>query len=143
MEKTFREPSEETKQSMQGGTEHVLLVDDEESIINMERKMLERLGYKVTPYSNSVEALDAFRNDYDKFDVVISDLAMPNMAGEKLASEMLKIRPNIPIILSTGFSNRLTPEIAEKIGIKGIIMKPIVMKDLSQKIRGVLDENKN
>jgi len=139
LEKTYREQGEETKQSIQGGTEHILLVDDEKSIISMERKMLERMGYKVTPYSNSVKALEAFRNDYDKFDVVISDLAMPNVAGEKLASEMLKIRPNIPIILNTGFSDKLNPEIAEKIGIKGILMKPIVKSELAQTLRKILD----
>ncbi|MCP3930951.1 MAG: response regulator, partial [Bacteroidetes bacterium] len=138
LEKTYRKQNEETKQSIQGGTEHVLLVDDEKSIINMEGKMLERLGYQVTPYTDSLEALEAFGNNSEKFDVIISDLAMPNMAGEKLASEMLKIRPNIPIILSTGFSNKLTPEIAEKIGIKGVLLKPIVMNELSQTIRKVL-----
>jgi len=130
---------EKINQPLQGGTEHILLVDDEEGIINMESKMLERMGYQVTPYSSSVEALEAFRRNYDNFDVVISDLAMPNMAGEKLASEMLKIRPNIPIILNTGFSDKLNPEIAKMIGIKGILMKPIVKSELAQTLRKVLD----
>jgi len=139
LEKNYKKQGEKTNQLIQGGSEHVLLVDDEESIISMGRKMLERLGYQVTPYTNSVEALEAFGNNSEKFDLVISDLAMPNMAGEKLASEMLKIRPNIPIILNTGFSDKMTPEIAEKIGIKGIIMKPIVKSELAQTIRKVLD----
>jgi len=139
LEKTYREQGEKTNQSIRGGTEHILLVDDEESIINMERKMLERLGYQVTSRTSSIEALEAFQVNSDKFDVVISDLAMPNMAGEKLASEILKIRPNIPIILNTGFSDKMTPEIAEKIGIKGILMKPIVKSELAQTIRKVLD----
>jgi len=139
LEKTYREQGEKTNQSIRGGTEHILLVDDEESIINMERKMLEGLGYQVTSRTNSIEALEAFQVNFDKFDVVISDLAMPNMAGEKLASEMLKIRPNIPIILNTGFSDKMTPKIAEKIGIKGILMKPIVKSELAQTIRKILD----
>ena len=81
--------------------------------------------------TSSVEALEAFRADPTKFDVVITDLAMPNMSGDKLAGELIKIRPDIPVILCTGFSERMPEEKAAAVGIKGFLMKPIVIKDLS------------
>jgi len=101
--------------------------------------MLKRLGYQVTSYSDSTEALEIFRMDPANFDVIITDLAMPDMAGDKLASEVLKIRQDIPVILNTGFSDKVTPELAVKIGVKGIIMKPMVKRELAQIIRKVLD----
>ena len=126
---------------IQGGAEHILLVDDEKSIIKMEQNMLERLGYKVTSRSSSLEALEAFRAAPDKFDMVITDMAMPNMSGDKLASELTKIRPDIPILLCTGFSETMSEEKATSLGINGFLLKPIVMKDLSHKIREVLGED--
>ena len=103
--------------------------------------MLERLGYQVTSCSSSLEALDAFRSGPDKFDLIITDMAMPNMPGNKLSAELIKIRPGIPIMLCTGFSEIMSEEKAASLGIKGFILKPIVMKDLFQKIREVLDKN--
>jgi PAS domain S-box-containing protein len=129
----------QTKEPIQVGTERILLVDDEEAIAFMEKRMLERLGYSVVSRTSSVEALAAFRADPDKFDAVITDMAMPNMSGDKLASELIKIRPGIPILFCTGFSERISKEKAKALGIKGYLMKPIVMKDLSKKIRDVLD----
>ncbi len=123
-----------------GGTEHILLVDDEKTIIEMEQDMLERLGYKVTLRSRSIEALEAFRASPDKFDLVITDMAMPNMPGDKLSIALNKILPGIPILLCTGFSETMTEEMAESLGIKGFLLKPIVMRDLAHKIREVLDE---
>ncbi len=75
----------------------------------------------------------------DIFDLVITDMAMPNMSGDKLASELIKIRPDIPVLLCTGFSERMPEEKAATLGIKGFLLKPIVMKDLSDKMREVLD----
>lgn len=129
-----------SKQEIPGGSEQILIVDDEENIINMEKRMLTRLGYNVTSFTNSVDALEAFTNDFEKFDVVITDLAMPQMAGHKLASEMLKIRPDIPIILNSGFNEKISPETAETIGIKVILMKPTTKKELAQAIRKALDK---
>ncbi len=129
----------QTKEPILRGTEQILLVDDEESIITMETQMLERLGYRVTPHTSSVEALDAFRNSSEKFDLVITDMAMPNMPGDKLAVELTKIRHDIPILLCTGFSETMSEKKAASLGIKGFLMKPIVMKDFSKKIREVLD----
>ncbi len=101
--------------------------------------MLERLGYQITSRTSSVEALEAFRASPDKFDMVITDMDMPNMPGGKLSAELIKIRPDIPILLCTGFSEIMSEEKAASLGIKGFLMKPIVMKDLSQKTRKVLD----
>jgi len=126
---------------IQGGTEHILFVDDEELILKMEKQMLERLGYQVTSRTCSLEALEVFRKNPDKFDMVITDMAMPNMSGDKLSVELTKIRPDIPVLLCTGFSETMSEEKAASLGIKGFLLKPIIMKDLAQKIREVLDEN--
>ncbi|MCK5164174.1 MAG: response regulator, partial [Desulfobacula sp.] len=122
-----------------GGTAQILLVDDEEGIIKMERQILERLGYQVTSHTSSIEALEAFRADPDKFDLVITDMAMPNMPGDKLSAQLVKIRPDIPILLCTGFSETMSEEKAASMGIRGFLLKPIVMKDFAQKIHEILD----
>jgi PAS domain S-box-containing protein len=130
----------QTKKIIQGGTEQILLVDDENAILTMEKQMLERLGYHVTTRVNSIEALECFRASSDKFDLVITDMAMPGMSGDKLSAELIKIRPDIPILLCTGFSETLSEEDAAYIGIKGFLMKPILMKDLSQKIYEMINK---
>ncbi|MCD4737056.1 MAG: PAS domain S-box protein, partial [Bacteroidales bacterium] len=127
------------KEPIRGGMEQILLIDDEDAIITMEKLMLERLGYQVTSRTSSIEALESFRDSPDKFNLVITDMAMPNMPGDKLAAELIRIRPDIPILLCTGFSETMSEEDAASLGIKGFLLKPIVMKDLSHKIREVLD----
>jgi len=129
----------ETDTPIQKGTEHILLIDDQGIIVDIERQMLERLGYHITARTSSIEALEAFRANPDKFDLVITDMTMPNMTGDKLAGEMIKIRSDIPIILCTGFSEMMSQEGAESLGLKGFLMKPIVLKELSSVIRKVLD----
>jgi CheY-like chemotaxis protein len=129
------------KEPIQGGIERILLVDDEDAVVTMEKLMLERLGYQVTSRTSSIDALEAFRANPNKFDLVITDMAMPNMPGDKFAFELTKIRPDIPVLLCTGFSEAMSEEKAVSLGIKGFLLKPIVMKDLSHKIREVLDEN--
>ena len=130
----------ETDTPIQKGNERILLVDDQDMVAQMEKQMLERLGYHVTVRTSSTDALEAFRTQPDKFDVVITDMTMPNMTGDKLAAELIKIRPAIPIILCTGFSEMMSKEKAAALGIKGFLMKPVVMKDLSSIIRKVLDD---
>ena len=100
--------------------------------------MLEYLGYKVTTRTNSTEALEDFRLQPDIFDLVITDMTMPKMTGDKLAVELIKIRPDIPIILCTGFSELITKEKAENMGIKGFVMKPMLMPEIGIKIRQML-----
>ncbi len=130
----------ETDTPIQKGNERILLVDDQDMVAQMEKQMLERLGYHVTVRTSSTDALEAFRTQPDKFDVVITDMTMPNMTGDKLAAELIKIRPAIPIILCTGFSEMMSKEKTAALGIKGFLMKPVVMKDLSSIIRKVLDD---
>ena len=136
-----KQKTNSTTEEIQGGIEQILLVDDEEAILTMEKLMLERLGYQVISRTSSLEALEAFRADPDKFDLIITDMAMPNMRGDKLSAELIKIRPDIPVLLCTGFSEAMSEKKARSLGIKGFLMKPIVMKDLAQKIHEVLDEN--
>jgi PAS domain S-box-containing protein len=136
----FEKQETQTNEPILGGNESVLLVDDEKSIIAMERQALERLGYQITSCTSSIEALEAFRTNPEKFDLVITDMAMPNMPGNKLAIELIKIRPDIPILLCTGFSESMSEEKIKSIGIKGLLMKPIIIKDLAKKIREVLDK---
>jgi len=141
VEKTLSEKQATiSKTKIQGGTEQILLVDDEHAILTMEKRMLERLGYQVTSRTSSLEALEAFRDSPDKFDLVITDMSMPNMSGDKLSVELTKIRPGIPILLCTGFSEIMSEEKAMLLGIKGFLFKPIVMNDLAKKVREVLDK---
>ncbi len=127
---------------MQGGDEHILLVDDEELIIKMEKQLLKSLGYRVTSRTSSIEALESFRSSPDKFDLVITDMTMLNMTGDKLTFELKRIRKEIPVILCTGFSEKISKEKADALGINGFLMKPILKSELSQTIRTVLDSKK-
>jgi CheY-like chemotaxis protein len=136
----YEKQETQINEPIQGGTERVLLVDDEKSIISMEKQTLERLGYQVTSRTSSIEALEAFRANPNKFDLVITDKAMPKMSGDKLAVELIKIRHDIPILLCTGFSEAMTEEKIRSIGIKGLLLKPIIVKDLAKKIREVLEK---
>jgi len=129
-----------TDEAVLGGCERILLVDDEQVIITMERLVLERLGYHITSRTSSIEALEAFKADPDKFDLVITDMSMPKMPGDKLAAELIKIRPDIPILICTGFSETLTEERIKSIGIKGLLMKPMTIKDLAPMLRDALDK---
>ncbi len=121
------------------GSERVLFVDDEEILMEMGRDMLEDLGYQVTTAPNGVKALEIFRSRCDQFDLLITDMTMPAMTGADLSREVLKVRPDIPIILCTGFSEIITEEKAKELGIREFLMKPITMKHLAEVIRRVLD----
>jgi signal transduction histidine kinase/CheY-like chemotaxis protein len=121
------------------GSERVLFVDDETMLVDMSRQVLNRLGYQVTACTSSVEALQHFQNDPAAFDLVITDMTMPHLTGKELATALLKIKPTLPIILCTGFSETITEETATRIGIKAFILKPIVMSDLAETMRKVLD----
>jgi len=121
------------------GTERILLVDDEPSIVSMETEMLERLGYRVTACTGSQEALKIFEADPRGFDLVITDMAMPAMTGTELAGRLAAIRPDIPLILCTGFSESLTRHEASVKGIREILHKPVAQADLAGAVRRVLD----
>ncbi len=124
------------------GTEHILLVDDEYKIVAMEKEMLEDLGYKTTIRTGSIDALEAFKSNPDQYDMVISDMTMPNMNGADLATNILNIRPDTPIILCTGFSDKIDPESAAAIGVRKLMMKPVSIEQLAQVIREELDSKK-
>jgi signal transduction histidine kinase/ActR/RegA family two-component response regulator len=123
------------------GNEHILLIDDEEQIISMEQKMLENLGYQVTARTDSIEALDEFAKQPQDFDLVITDMTMPHMSGDELAQKLLDIKPDIPVILCTGFNEDITEEKALSMGIQKFVMKPVIKNDLATSIRTVLDQN--
>ncbi len=122
------------------GTERILLVDDEEQIVSMQRQMLENMGYKVTARTNSVEALKEFKKQPQIYDLVITDMTMPHMTGDELAQKLLDVKPGIPVILCTGFNEDITEEKALEMGIQKFIMKPVIKNDLATTIRSVLDQ---
>ena len=126
-----------------GGQEHILFVDDEEVLAEIGREMLQYVGYTVTSRTSSIEALEAFRAQPSRYDMVITDMTMPNMTGVALAREIHRVRSDIPIIICTGFSEFINEAEAGRLGIQKLIMKPLFMKDLALAIRDVLDKEKN
>ncbi len=122
-----------------GGSEHILFLDDEVVIANMGRRLLESMGYRVTTRTSSIEGLELFRHKPGEFDLVITDMTMPNMTGDRLAAEMMLIRPDIPVILCTGYSKKISDKRASELGIRAFVLKPMIKKDLAKTIREVLD----
>ncbi len=131
-----KEPNGEIK----GGAERILFVDDEESMVNLNRQRLERLGYQVKSTTKPVEALKWFKADPDQFDAIITDMTMPRLTGDRLAREVLKIRPKTPVIICTGYSERMSAEKAEALGVHKYIEKPIDLRNLASALREVLEE---
>ena len=125
--------------ALPSGHERILFVDDEEDLVEIGQQMLGRLGYEFVAGTSSIEALKAFRTQPDKFDMVITDQTMPNMTGAELAQELMRIRPDIPIILCTGYSEVISEDKAKAIGIREFLMKPLDIHDLAKAIRKVLD----
>ena len=123
------------------GQERILLVDDEEMIVDIMKLMLERLGYRVTGHTVSLTALEEFRTFPGDFDLVITDMTMPGMTGDRLAEAIKAIQKDIPIILCTGFNEKINPHKPENSSIQAILMKPVSMNDLAITIRKVIDQN--
>jgi CheY-like chemotaxis protein len=136
--KDFAPPEETTP--LPTGTERILLVDDDEDLTRMTKTILEQLGYKVTALTSSVETLEMFRQEPDYFDLLISDLTMPNLTGTELAEQILAIRPEMPIILCSGYSQLINAEQAKNLGIRDYIVKPVIKRDFARIIRKVLDK---
>jgi len=130
----------ENSESLPGGSEHLLIVDDELPILKMLKLILERLGYKITTRSGSIEALETFKANPDSFDLIITDFTMPNLTGIGLAKEVLSIRPDIPIIMCSGFSEQTDAVRAKASGIREYILKPVVKSELATAIRRALSE---
>lgn len=127
------------EQSVPSGTERVLFVDDEELLAEMGRDMLEDLGYQVTVTTSSAEALALFMADPGRFDLVITDVTMPEITGVELAREMLAARADIPIIMCTGFSHLVDANAAKASGVRAFTMKPLTKREIAKTIRLVLD----
>ena len=124
----------------QGAKEHILLVDDEVALVQLNKQILEHLNYTVTARTSSIEALEAFQANPAKFDLVITDMTMPNMTGDILTRELLKIRPDVSVILCTGFSEKISKTKCDQIGARKLLMKPVITSELAEAIRQVLDE---
>ena len=124
------------------GNERILFVDDEESIVTMTQLLLERLGYQVETKTNPVEALELFQLDSDKFDLVITDMTMPQMTGITLSEKLLELRSDIPVIICTGHSPLIDEKRSSAMGIAAYAAKPIERIEIANTIRKVLDERK-
>ena len=142
LEKTVEE-EKEPEGEIKGGSERIIFVDDEESMVNLNRQRLERLGYDVKDTTNPEEALEWFKADPDQFDVIITDMTMPRMTGDRLAAEVLKIRPNMPMIICTGYSERMSEKKAEGLGVRKYLEKPIGLRNMASSVREVLDDNRS
>jgi PAS domain S-box-containing protein len=125
------------------GKGRILFVDDEPEMVKLAQQMLEYLGYQVIGLTSSEKALKVFRAQPENFDLVITDQTMPQMSGARLAAELMRLRPDIPVILCTGYSEVITAEKAQEIGIKTILMKPVGASELARVIRRVLEQGKN
>ena len=133
-----KEKKEESEQPLPTGSERILFIDDEQLLIEIGSQMLELLGYEVVTERSSVQALELFRAEPDRFDLVITDTTMPDMTGDKLAQELMKIRPDIPVILCTGHSKQISEETARSLGIRAFVMKPISTRVMAETVRKAL-----
>jgi PAS domain S-box-containing protein len=138
MGKQIISETEELK-TLPTGNERILFIDDEDFLIDLGKNMLKKLGYRVEARSQPVKALEVFRAAPLKFDLVISDMTMPAMTGDTLATELMKIRPDIPVIICTGYSERIDDQRAQELGIKGLMMKPFTIRSLAKTVRNALD----
>lgn len=131
------------QETLSKGSEHVLFVDDEPSLVELGKRMLSSLGYTLTVAYSGTEALDLFKAHPDRFDLVITDLTMPKMTGLELARELIAVRSDIPIILCTGYSIKRVVNNPEETDIQADLMKPIILNELAETIRTVLDTKKS
>jgi CheY-like chemotaxis protein/anti-sigma regulatory factor (Ser/Thr protein kinase) len=131
--------TEETN-SVPPGQGRILFVDDEQALADLGSEMLKNLGYHTESFTNPIQAQEIFSRQPNDYDLVITDMTMPQMTGAQLSKNLLKIRKEIPIILCTGFNERISDDRAKKIGIKALEMKPLQMHELAATIRKVLDD---
>ena len=143
IEKTRSTESIPDVEGIPGGNERILLVDDEEAIAKLEKLMLESMGYDVTSYISGADALETFKASPFSYDLVVTDMSMPNIPGDELAREIKSIRTDVPVIICTGFSERIHQDNYEQMGIDALLMKPIATSELAKVVRIVLNESKN
>jgi PAS domain S-box-containing protein len=120
------------------GNERVMVVDDERSIAQVFERMLGKLGYRVTVFTDSILAVAEFRKHPDEYDLIVTDMTMPNMTGAELAREVLALRSGLPVIMTTGFSETIDDEKAKRLGIREFLLKPVKKEQLSRVVRKVL-----
>ena len=134
-------PVAESRSISPRGDEHILLVDDEPQLLQMEQQLLENLGYRVTPQSSGLEALKLFNEAPDRYDIVITDMTMPHLTGDKLSEKLIDIRPDIPVILCSGFSELNIKKEMLSPGVRAFIVKPVAMNQMATTLRSVLDSS--
>jgi PAS domain S-box-containing protein len=127
--------------SAPGGTERILAVDDEPPLVEMLQQMLSQLGYRVTTRTGSLDALALFRENPDAFDLVITDMMMPELTGTALARSIRSIRPDMPVVLLTGYSEQIDEKTAASEGIRAYALKPVIKHKLARLLREVLDKD--
>jgi CheY-like chemotaxis protein len=125
------------------GDEKILFVDDEASLVRLATQLLEKCGYRVDGHTNPLEALKLFKTDPYEFDLVITDMTMPHMTGDQLARMIQNIRPDVPIIITTGYSEKISPKKAQMMGVQDFIMKPMNYSELTKKIRKAVDQKES
>lgn len=126
---------------VQTGSERILLVDDDDKVAMMTKHMLEKLGYQVTCHLESPKALEEFEKDINAFDLVLTDLTMPDISGDQLAEKITSMRRDIPVIMCTGFGENIDRNCRSMRGITGFLNKPVALRDLSVLLREILDKN--
>ena len=122
------------------GTEHIMVVDDEPSIAELISQLLERLGYEVSVYTSSLDAMEDFSSMPERYDLVITDLTMPEMTGKQLTVALLNIRDDLPVILCSGYSSEIAPGEMRSIGVREFLIKPVHRDKLAAVVRQVLDD---
>jgi nitrogen-specific signal transduction histidine kinase/ActR/RegA family two-component response regulator len=135
-----RATASEKASGPQRGTETILLVDDEEPVVKTCDGMLSSLGYRVVSTTSSIKALEMFTAEPERFDCVLTDMTMPHMRGDALARKLMDIRPGVPVLLCTGYSERISELKALELGIKAFLLKPHTMQELAAAVRKALDD---
>ncbi|MCK5311727.1 MAG: response regulator, partial [Desulfobacteraceae bacterium] len=136
-----QETSEKEDKILKGGIEKIMVVDDEEDIRIIVQQFLEDLGYSVTTFENGVKAFETFKKDPDQYNLIVTDMTMPHMSGDELTQKILEFRPGTPIIICTGYNERLTEIQALKMGVKKYLQKPLSNETLAVLIRTILDQD--
>lgn len=124
---------------IEGGDESILLIDDEPSVLKVEQRILRKLGYNVTIENDSEKALEKIKREPEKFDLVISDMTMPKMNGATLAEKAMRANPDLPVIICTGYSNRITKEEIRRLGVKALVYKPLSVPSIASEIRKIFN----
>jgi CheY-like chemotaxis protein len=135
------QPTEAQNEPLTGGSgETILLVDDEEALVRLGEEMMAELGYEPVGFASSTAALQSFRETPERFDVVLSDEAMPELTGSELAHEIRRIRPDIPIVLMSGYVTPVLAARARDLGIAEVLAKPLVARDIARSLASVLQD---